>query len=73
MVEEEEAADRRGRKWGTTPLGEAFARGRAADWYVLAPVGDECRRGGGRRRPYDLVRVTILDEMTEREQEDSSD
>ena len=41
--------------------------------YVLAPVGDECRRGGGRRRPFDLVRVTILDEMTERDQEDSSD
>ena len=41
--------------------------------YVLAPVGGECRRGGGRRRPFNLVRVTILDEMTERDQEDSSD
>ena len=41
--------------------------------YVLAPVGDECRRGGGRRRPFNLVRVTILDEMTEVELEDSSE
>ena len=41
--------------------------------YVLAPVGGECRRGGGRRRPFNLVRVTILDEMTEVELEDSSE
>ena len=41
--------------------------------YVLTPVGDQYRGGSGRRRPPDLVRVTILDEKTERELEDWSD
>ena len=86
-IEDEAEAEGRGGKWSRrkkrpTVEGESGAQhhwarllledGRPIG-YVLAPVGDECRRGGGRRRPYDLVRVTILDEMTEREQEDWSD
>ena len=83
-IEDEAEAEGRGGKWSRrkkrpTVEGESGAQhhwarllledGRPIG-YVLAPVGDECRRGGGRRRPYNLARVTILDEMTERELED---
>ena len=86
-IDDEEEANGRGATWPRrkkrpTVEGESGAQhhwarllledGRPIG-YVLAPVGDECRRGVGRRRPCDLVRVTILDEMTERDLEDSSD
>jgi len=59
-------------QWSRLLLGDGRPIG-----YVLAPVGDQCRGGRGRRhlprRPVGLLRVTILDEMTERELEDWSD
>jgi len=63
-------ADERGAKhqWSRLLLEDGRAIG-----YVLAPVGCQCHRGGGRRRPSNLERVTILDEMTEMELEDCSD
>ena len=60
------------KQWSRLLLGDGRPIG-----YVLAPVGDQYRGGRGRRhlprRPVGLLRVTILDEMTEVELEDSSE
>ena len=68
-VEPEEGATK---QWSRLLLEDGVPIG-----HVLANVGDQYRGGSGRRllprRPVGMVRVTILNDMTERELDDWSD